>query len=221
VSTKHEEEIAMSELYEKISQLIISANMQEIETVVRKAIDDDYPAKEIIDKGLVPGMDVVGARMRSGDLFIPEVLRSAKTMQIAMDVIKPFLSSQDSAGIKKYVIGTVEGDQHDIGKNLVALMLEGVGFDVIDLGTGVTPQAFVDAVKEHQPKIIGMSALLTTTRPKMEETIIALKEAGLRDQVKVMCGGAPVTRKFVEEIGGDGYGANAAAAVDEAKELAS
>jgi 5-methyltetrahydrofolate--homocysteine methyltransferase len=142
-------------------------------------------------------------------------------MQMAMDVIKPFLSSQDSAVIKKYVIGTVEGDQHDIGKNLVALMLEGVGFNVIDLGTGVTPQAFVDAVKEHQPNIIGMSALLTTTRPKMEETIIALKEAGLRDQVKVMCGGAPVTRKFVEEIGGDGYGANAAAAVDEAKELVS
>ena len=113
----------MSELYEKMSQLIISANMQEIETVVRKAIDDDYPAKEIIDKGLVPGMDIVGERMKSGDLFIPEVLRSAKTMQMAMDVIKPFLSSQDSADIKKYVIGTVEGDQHDIGKNLVALML--------------------------------------------------------------------------------------------------
>lgn len=211
----------MSELYEKMSQLIISANMEDIETVVRKALDDDYPAKEIIDKGLVPGMDVVGELMKSGDLFIPEVLRSAKTMQIAMDVITPFLSSQDSAGIKKCVIGTVEGDHHDIGKNLVALMLEGVGFRVIDLGTGVTSQAFVDAVKEHQPTIIGMSALLTTTRPKMEETIIALKEAGLRDQVKVMCGGAPVTQKFVEGIGGDGYGANAAAAVDKAKELAS
>ncbi len=211
----------MSELYEKMSQLVISANMEDIETVVRKALDDDYPAKKIIDKGLVPGMDVVGELMKSGDMFIPEVLRSAKTMQIAMDVITPFLSSQDRAGIKKYVIGTVEGDHHDIGKNLVALMLEGVGFRVIDLGTGVTSQAFVDAVKEHQPTIIGMSALLTTTRPKMEETIIALKEAGLRDQVKVMCGGAPVTQKFVEEIGGDGYGANAAAAVDKAKELVS
>ncbi len=211
----------MSELYEKMSQLIISANMEDIVTVVRKALDDDYPAKEIIDKGLVPGMDVVGERMKSGDLFIPEVLRSAKAMQIAMDIIKPFLSSQESADINKFVIGTVEGDQHDIGKNLVALMLEGVGFSVIDLGTGVTSQAFVDAVKEHQPTIIGMSALLTTTRPKMKETIIALKEAGLRDQVKVMCGGAPVTQKFVEEIGGDGYGANAAAAVDKAKELAS
>ncbi len=211
----------MSELYEKMSQLIISANLEDIENVVRKALDDDYPAKEIIDKGLVPGMDVVGERMKSGDLFIPEVLRSAKAMQIAMDIIKPFLSSQESADINKFVIGTVEGDQHDIGKNLVALMLEGVGFSVIDLGTGATSQAFVDAVKEHQPAIIGMSALLTTTRPKMKETIIALKEAGLRDQVKVMCGGAPVTKKFVEEIGGDGYGANAAAAVDKAKELVS
>jgi len=211
----------MSELYEKMSQLIILANLEDIETVVRKALDDDYSAKEIIDKGLVPGMDVVGERMKSGDMFIPEVLRSAKAMQIAMDVIKPFLSSQDRAGIKKYVIGTVEGDQHDIGKNLVALMLKGVGFSVIDLGTGVTAQAFVDAVKEHQPTILGMSALLTTTRPKMKETIIALKEAGLRDQVKVMCGGEQVTQKFVEAIGGDGYGANAAAAVDKAKELVS
>jgi len=211
----------MSELYGKMSELIISANMEDLKTIVQQALDSNHSTKDIIDKGLIPGMDVVGERMKSGDMFIPEVLRSAKAMQTAMDVLRPYLSGEESAGVKGYVIGTVEGDQHDIGKNLVALMLQGVGFNVIDLGTGVTPQAFVEAVKEHKPKIIGMSALLTTTRLKMEETIIALKEAGLRDQVKVMGGGAPVTQKFIEEIGGDGYGANAASAVDKAKELVS
>jgi len=211
----------MSELYGKMSELIISANFEDLQLIVQQAIDNNHSAKDIIDKGLLPGMDVVGERMKSGDMFIPEVLRSAKAMQTAMDILKPYLSGDESAGVKGYVIGTVEGDQHDIGKNLVALMLQGVGFNVVDLGTGVTPRAFVEAVKEHKPKIIGMSALLTTTMPKMEETIIALKEANLRDQVKVMCGGAPVTQKFIEKIGGDGYGANAAAAVDKAKALVS
>ena len=211
----------MSELYGKMSELIILANMEDLKTIVQQALENKHSTKDIIDKGLIPGMDVVGERMKSGDMFIPEVLRSAKAMQTAMDILKPYLSGEESAGVKGYVIGTVEGDQHDIGKNLVALMLQGVGFNVIDLGTGVTPRAFVEAVKEHKPKIIGMSALLTTTRLKMEETIIALTEAGLRDQVKVMGGGAPVTQKFIEEIGGDGYGANAAAAVDNAKELLS
>jgi 5-methyltetrahydrofolate--homocysteine methyltransferase len=209
----------MSEMYGKMSELIISANMDDLKIVVQQALDNNHPAKEIIDKGLLPGMDIVGQRMKSEELFIPEVLRSARAMQAAMDILRPFLSDQESAGLGNCVIGTVEGDQHDIGKNLVALMLQGAGLNVTDLGTGVTPQAFVEAVKVHKPRIIGMSALLTTTRLKMEETIIALQEAGLRDQIKVMCGGAPVTQKFVEEIGGDGYGANAAAAVDTAKEL--
>ena len=158
-------------------------------------------------------------RFKAGDMFIPEVLLCARCMHGAMDILKPLLSEADSKGAGKVVIGTVEGDLHDIGKNLVAMMMQGSGFKVIDLGVNLKPQAFVDAVKEHKPDIIGMSALLTTTMPKMEETIIALKEAGLRDQVKIMAGGAPVTQDFVDKIGADAYGANAASASDKAKEL--
>ena len=140
-------------------------------------------------------------------------------MHGAMDILKPLLSEADAAGVGIYLIGTVEGDLHDIGKNLVSMMLQGAGFEVIDVGTNITPQQFVDAVTEHKPNILGLSALLTTTMPKMEETINALKEAGLRDQVKIMAGGAPVTQAFVEEIGADAYGANAASASEKAKEL--
>jgi len=170
-----------------------------------------------VESGLLPGMDVVGKRMKTGEMFIPEVLLSARTMQAALNILKPFLAEGDVISAGTVIIGTVEGDLHDIGKNLVAMLLEGAGFKVINLGTGIKPQAFVDAVKEHKPDIVGMSALLTTTMPKMEETIKALQEAGLRDQVKIMAGGAPVTQDFVEKIGGDGYGANAAAAVEKAK----
>jgi len=137
-----------------------------------------------------------------------------------MDILKPLLAEGDSAGVGTYVIGTVEGDLHDIGKNLVSMMVQGAGFEVIDLGTNITAQQFVDAVKEHKPSILGLSALLTTTMPKMEETINALKEAGIRDQVKIMAGGAPVTQDFVDKIGADAYGANAASATEKAKELA-
>ena len=204
-----------------IVEAVLKGKLKQIGDTVQAALDGGADPDAVLADGLVNSMDVVAEKWKAGEVFVPEVLRSAKAMQTAMDVLRPHLSGQESAGVKGYVIGTVEGDQHDIGKNLVALMLEGVGFKVVDLGTGVTPRAFVEAVKEHKPKILGMSALLTTTRLKMEETIIALKEANLRDQVKIMCGGAPVTKKFVEDIGGDGYGANAAAAVDKAKELVS
>jgi corrinoid protein of di/trimethylamine methyltransferase len=164
-------------------------------------------------------MDVVGQRFKAGDMFIPEVLLCARCMHGAMEILKPHLSEGDAAGAGTVVIGTVEGDLHDIGKNLVAMMMQGAGFKVVDMGTNITPQQFVDAVKEHQPNILGMSALLTTTMPKMEETVQALKEAGIRDQVKVMAGGAPVTQDFVDKIGGDAYGANAASASEKAKAL--
>jgi 5-methyltetrahydrofolate--homocysteine methyltransferase len=140
-------------------------------------------------------------------------------MHGAMDILRPFLSESDAAGMGTFVIGTVEGDLHDIGKNLVSMMLQGAGFKVVDLGTNITSAQFVEAVKQHKPKVLGMSALLTTTMPKMEETISALKEAGIRDQVKIMAGGAPVTQDFVNKIGADAYGANAASAVDKAKTL--
>ena len=202
-----------------MSEAVIAADAGTVNKLVEEALGNGIAAKEILDTGLIPGMDIVGQRMKTGEMFIPEVLRSAKAMQAAMDLLRPHLSEKDSMGLGTYVIGTVEGDLHDIGKNLVSMMLQGAGFTVVDLGTSVKPQDFVDAVKEHKAVIVGMSALLTTTMPKMDETVKALQEAGIRDQVKIMAGGAPVTDKFVQEIGADAYGANAGSATEKAKEL--
>ena len=209
----------MEELLEKMANELIAGKQDEVIKLAQEALDKGVAAKEILDNGLLAGMDVVGQRFKAGDMFIPEVLLCARCMHGAMDILKPLLSEADAAGAGTYLIGTVEGDLHDIGKNLVSMMLQGAGFKVVDLGTNITAQQFVDAVKEHHPQVIGMSALLTTTMPKMEETIAALKEAGIRDQVKIMAGGAPVTQDFVDKIGADAYGANAASAVEKAKEL--
>jgi 5-methyltetrahydrofolate--homocysteine methyltransferase len=211
----------MSELFAKMSEAVIAADAETVNKLVEEALGNGIGAKEVLDNGLIPGMDIVGQRMKTGEMFIPEVLRSAKIMQAAMDLLRPHLSEKESLGLGTFVIGTVEGDLHDIGKNLVSMMLRGVGFTVVDLGTSVKPQDFVDAVKEHKAVVIGMSALLTTTMPKMDQTVKALKEAGIREQVKIMAGGAPVTEKFVEEIGADAYGANAGSATEKAKELVS
>ena len=202
----------MEAFFDKISKRLIVGKIDEVKELSQQALDQGASPRDIIDKGLLAGMDVVGKRFKAGDMFIPEVLLCARCMHGAMDILKPLLSEADSAGVGIYVIGTVEGDLHDIGKNLVSMMLQGAGFEVIDLGTNIKPQQFVDAVREHKPTILGLSALLTTTMPKMEETINALKEAGIRDQVKIMAGGAPVTQAFVDEIGADAYGANAASA---------
>jgi 5-methyltetrahydrofolate--homocysteine methyltransferase len=207
------------QLYNQIETAVIAGDEAALGTLVQTLLTQGTSAREIIDRGLLPGMDVVGQRMKSGECFIPEVLLSARTMQSALDVLKPLLAEGEGAGTGTVVIGTVEGDLHDIGKNLVAMLLQGAGFEVVNLGTGVTPAAFVDAVKQRKPQIIGMSALLTTTVPKMKATIDGLAAAGLREQVKVMVGGAPVTQAFASEIGADGYGANAAQAVDAAKAL--
>jgi corrinoid protein of di/trimethylamine methyltransferase len=209
----------MEALFEKIAERLMAGKIDEVKELSQQALDEGASARDIIDKGLLAGMDVVGKRFKAGDMFIPEVLLCARCMHGAMDILKPLLAEGDSAGVGTYVIGTVEGDLHDIGKNLVSMMLQGGGFEVVDLGTNITPQQFVDAVKEHNPAILGLSALLTTTMPKMEETINALNEAGIRDQVKIMAGGAPVTQAFVDQIGADAYGANAAAATEKAKEL--
>jgi 5-methyltetrahydrofolate--homocysteine methyltransferase len=204
---------------EQLTQALIAGNADLVNALTQALLAAGTPAREILDEALLPGMEVVGARMRSGECFIPEVLLSARTMQAALDTLKPFLAEGDSGATGAVVIGTVEGDLHDIGKNLVAMMLQGAGFAVFNLGTGVTPQQFVAAVREHRPQLLGMSALLTTTVPKMKATLEALEAAGLRDQVKVMVGGAPVTQAFADEIGADGYGANAGGAVDTAKAL--
>ena len=209
----------MEALFEKLAERLMAGKIDEVKELSQQALDQGAAPRDIIDKGLLAGMDVVGKRFKAGDMFIPEVLLCARCMHGAMDILKPLLSEADSAGVGVYVIGTVEGDLHDIGKNLVSMMLQGAGFEVIDLGVNISPQKFVDAVNEHKPAVLGLSALLTTTMPKMEETINALKEAGIRDQVKIMAGGAPVTQAFVDEIGADAYGANAASATEKAKEL--
>jgi 5-methyltetrahydrofolate--homocysteine methyltransferase len=209
----------MPDQFTALQEIVISGEPEAAKRITAELLASGSGAREILDGALLPAMDVVGARMRSGECFIPEVLLSARTMQGALDLLKPHLAEGEQAGLGCVVIGTVEGDLHDIGKNLVAMMLEGAGFQVINLGTSVPSQTFVAAVKEHKAKILGMSALLTTTLPRMRETLAALSEAGLRDSVKVMAGGAPVTASFCEELGADGYGANAALAVEKAKEL--
>ena len=202
-----------------LKQAIIDGNPDVATSLTAALLASGSSAREILDEALLPGMEVVGQRMREGECFIPEVLLSARVMQSCLDLLKPHMAAGESASTGTVVIGTVEGDLHDIGKNLVAMMLSGAGFEVVNLGTGVTPAAFVAAVKEHDAAILGMSALLTTTLPKMAETLAALKDAGLRDAVKVMVGGAPVTAAFAAELGADGYGANAGLAVERAKEL--
>jgi len=209
----------MSELLGKITESLIAGNVDGVSKLTKEALDGGSEAQDILEKGLLSGMDVVGQRFKANELFIPEVLRCAKAMSGAMEILRPLLIESGAAMVGSMLIGTVKGDLHDIGKNLVGMMFEGAGFEVINLGTDVEVQQFVDAVKEHKPSIIGLSALLTTTMPKMGETIIALKEAGIRDQVKVMIGGAPVTVAFAEEIGADGYASNAASAVEKGKEL--
>ena len=209
----------MSEVYGKMSELLILGNVEEIKKVTQKALDEGSQASDILQKGLLAGMDVIGQRFKAGEMFIPEVLRSAKTMHASMEILRPLLSESEASGTGTVVIGTVEGDLHDIGKNLVGMMLEGAGFRVVDLGTDVQPEAFLAAAKEHKPQILAMSALLTTTMPKMGETLNVLKEAGIRDQIKVMAGGAPVTQDFINEIGADAYGSNATVAVEKARAL--
>ena len=202
-----------------LASSIIAGDGDTAKAITTRLLDEGVTGREIMDDGLLPGMDTVGARMKAGQCFIPEVLLSARTMQACLELVKPHLAAGDSGSAGTILIGTVEGDVHDIGKNLVAMMLEGAGFTVVNLGTGVSPAGFVAAVTEHDAGIVAMSGLLTTTIPKMGETITLLKEAGLRDLVTVLVGGAPVTESFADEIGADAYGANAAAAVERAKQL--
>jgi len=205
--------------FETLKGMIISGDGDGAKAQTEAMIAEGKAAKDILNEALLPGMDVVGAKMKSGECFIPEVLLSARTMQGALDILKPLIA-EGGEELETVVIGTVEGDMHDIGKNLVAMLLEGAGFNVVNLGKGITPAEFVKAVKEGSPKIVGMSGLLTTTIPKMGETIVAMKDAGLRDGVKVICGGAPVSPEFCDEIGADAYGPNAAIGVDKCKEMA-
>jgi len=209
----------MSNILQEISTAVIEGNKDDMIDLTEDALNDGLDAQEILNNGLMPGMDYVGVEFRAGNMFVPEVLRSARAMQTSMDLLKPLLAESGVKLVGKVVLGTVKGDMHDIGKNLVSMMCEGAGFEVVDLGKNIGPEDFVKAVKEQNPDIIGMSALLTTTMRSMEHTINALQEAGLRDKVKIMVGGAPVTKSFADQIGADGYASNAASAVDLAKEF--
>lgn len=207
----------MSEVLSTLSTSVIEGNKDEIDRYTQQALEAGHSPQEVLDKGLMPGMDHVGVEFRAGNMFVPEVLRSARAMQTSMNRLRPMLVESGAKMAGKVLLGTVKGDMHDIGKNLVAMMCEGAGFEVRDLGKNVAPEVFVQNVKEFEPDIVGMSALLTTTMRTMEHTIKALEEAGVRDRVKVMIGGAPVTESFAEQIGADGYASNAASAADLAK----
>jgi 5-methyltetrahydrofolate--homocysteine methyltransferase len=207
----------MSAIYERLSTAILQGNEDKIPKLVQSGLDEGLMPKDILDNGLVVGMNEVGARFKRGEMFVPEVLMSARAMQAGLGVLRPHLVASGAKLIGKIVIGTVKGDLHDIGKNLVGMMCQGAGFDVIDLGFNVDPEKFVKAIKEQQPEIVGMSALLTTTMRAMGHTINAIQEAGLRDSVKIMVGGAPVDAEFADRIGADGYGSNAANAAELAK----
>ena len=204
---------------EALAQSVIKGDMSAAVTHTQGALDQGTNGQEIIDKGLIAAMDVVGDRFSKGQLFVPQMLRAAKTMQECMKLLEPLLKEGDVTPKGKILIGTVRGDLHDIGKNLVAMMLEGAGFAVTDLGVDVSPETFVQKAQEVEPDILALSALLSTTMPAMPQTIEALRKAGLRDNFKIMIGGAPVTAKYAEEIRADSYGADAGSAVGEAKKL--
>jgi 5-methyltetrahydrofolate--homocysteine methyltransferase len=202
-----------------ITETLISGDADTLQELVQQALRAGTPANEILQNGLIGGMDVVGARMESGEMFIPEVLMAGMAMGIAVEILKPLLIDGQASSAGKVIIGTVKGDLHDIGKNLVVMMIESAGFEVIDMGVDVEPEIFVEKIKEVKPNIVGLSALLTTTMPMMQKTVEAIAEAGLRDSLKIIIGGAPVNQAFADEIGADAYAADAGSASKMAKEM--
>lgn len=204
---------------QELAQCIIEANEEGAEKKTRALIDEGAPIQEILDKGLIAGMNEVGVRFRRSEFFIPEVLMSARAMKAGMGLLEPYLKESKAKRLGKVVIGTVKGDLHDIGKYLVSIMMEGAGFEVIDLGSDVSPEKFVAAARDMGADIVGMSALLTTTMLSMKSTIEELETADLKGRVKTMVGGAPVTQDFADRIGADGYAPDAVSAVDKAKAL--
>jgi 5-methyltetrahydrofolate--homocysteine methyltransferase len=204
---------------EEIIQHVIDGEAEEVVESVKAALAQGSPAADILNNGLIEAMNIVGQRFEEGEFYVPEMLVAARAMQGGLAVLKPKLMESGIKATGRIAIGTIKGDLHDIGKNLVAMMLEGAGFEIHDLGTDVAPEQFVEAVRSGDVNLIGMSALLTTTMTNMKDTIKALEEAGLRQQVKVIIGGAPVTESYAEQIGADGYAPDASRAVSLAKTL--
>jgi len=209
----------MDNKLKSIYEGVIRGDAPSVQQDVQAAIDAGVAAEDILKQGLIPAMGEVGDLFEKGEYFVPEMLISARAMQSGLDLLKPLLASAEVQSTGKVVLGTVQGDLHDIGKSLVGMMLEGAGFELVDLGADVSPEKFAQAVRENQPDIVAMSALLTTTMPAMKTTIDALEEAGLRSQVKVMVGGAPITDEYANGIGADGFAPDASRAASLAKKL--
>jgi len=210
----------MTELRE-LGEMLREGNASRVGQITQKLLDDGVSPQTILNDGLIAGMDVVGQLMRDCQMYLPEVLQSARAMRTAMDILKPHLMREGVKPVGRIVLGTVKGDLHDIGKNIVSIMMQGAGIEVIDLGVGVTPEQFIAAINEHQPNLVGMSALLTTTMVWMKNSIEAIAAAGIRSKVKILIGGAPITKRFADEIGADGYARDASNAALVARELLS
>lgn len=204
-------------ILEEIKEALMAGNANKVREGVSKALEEGIAPTTIINEALIAAMNIVGVKFKNNEIYVPEVLVAARAMHAGMEVVKPLLAGDSLKEKGTMVIGTVKGDLHDIGKNLVIMMMEGAGFKVIDLGIDVPAEKFVQAVEEHKPQVVGMSALLTSTMMQMKKTIEAL--AAYRDRIKIIVGGAPVTQKFADEIGADGYAPDAASAVDKVKEL--
>jgi len=209
----------MSDILGQIKSDLYSGNLIQVVVDVQRALEERVPAQDILSRGLIAGMDEVGREFKEGKLFIPEVLIRAKAMHAGLELLRPYLADSKAHFLGKVVIGTVAGDLHDIGKNLVAMMMEGAGFEIIDLGVNVSPEKFIDTIKTSEAQLLGMSALLTTTMPSMQATIENLTKAGLRNKVRILVGGAPVTAAFAKSVGADAYAPDAATAVDTARAL--
>lgn len=203
-------------ILEEISEKLQKGRAKEIKELVPQALEQGVPAKDILEKGLLAGMSIIGEKFKNNEVYVPEVLIAARAMKMGTDILKPYLVSSDVKPAGKVCIGTVKGDLHDIGKNLVKMMLEGKGLEVIDLGVDVAPETFVNTAKEQGCKVICCSALLTTTMGVMKEVVECAKAAGIRDDVKIMVGGAPITQAYCDEIGADAYTSDAASAADKA-----
>lgn len=204
---------------EKFYLAISQGKMEEVKKLTQEALDRGEKAESVLKEGLLSAMEQIGVKFKNNEIYIPEVLIAARAMHAGMAILKPILSKSTATKSVKVIVGTVKGDLHDIGKNLVVMMLEGGGFEVVDLGIDVSADKFVEAIRKHQPQVVGMSALLTTTMREMKNILEAIQEAGLRKQVKAIIGGAPVTDRFAKEIGADGFAPDAASAVDIARSL--
>ncbi|MCK4598129.1 corrinoid protein [bacterium] len=207
------------EILASLVESLVEGQNEQVAQLTQKGVQEGLPPLEILNKGLIAGMEVVGQNFKEGEIYVPDVLIAARAMRAGMDILRPLLAESDVPSTGKVILGTVQGDLHDIGKNLVGIMMEGAGFEVIDLGADVSADKFVAAVKEHRPKIVGMSALLTVTMMGMKSVLDSIESQGLRQDMITMVGGAPVTQKFADEIGADCYAHDAVSAVSKVKEL--